>query len=419
MPLLGFCTNVYPSHTLDDLRGIVIPGAGEVRRLCGSPRLPVGLHLPRAVLRELVDDSDACREQHDALQAQLTEQSLRVYTLNAFPYGDFQAERVKEQVYEPDWQSAERRQYTLEAATFLANQMGEGDYGSISTLAGGFRDATDSDESRKLMAKQLVEVAAGLWRFMQEHKRHIMLCLEPEPFTTIENARELIAFFENFVLPEARLRMPYLSGGTPSDGEARVRQVLGVCFDVCHHAVMFEDPIAELQALADAGIRVGKLQVSNALQVSASNADERDAVISALRSYVEPRFLHQTMVRSDDGSIQRFLDLDAALAWMAGPAALESGWLARVHYHVPLFFESGQGVLGSTSASLRELLRSDLAQRIPHWEVETYTWNVLPEATRAASLNHGIANEIAWVLRNAQPDAPTAPSPLSTDFHPA
>jgi len=40
-------------------------------------------------------------------------------TLNGFPYGDFHAERVKEEVYRPDWADVRRHHYTLDLAHIL------------------------------------------------------------------------------------------------------------------------------------------------------------------------------------------------------------------------------------------------------------------------------------------------------------
>ena len=46
---------------------------------------------------------------------------MYVYTVNAFPYGSFKGSVVKEQVYEPDWRSEERTQYTINVAEILAD----------------------------------------------------------------------------------------------------------------------------------------------------------------------------------------------------------------------------------------------------------------------------------------------------------
>ena len=48
---------------------------------------------------------------------------------------------------------------------------------------------------------------------------------------------------------------------------------MGVCYDVCHAAVEFEDPAGSLQALRAAGIGVPKLQLSAALRIAAVGSE--------------------------------------------------------------------------------------------------------------------------------------------------
>jgi hypothetical protein len=48
------------------------------------------------------------------------DQDLYLYTANAFVYGVFKKQVIKEDVYEPDWQPPERRDYTKQVASLLA-----------------------------------------------------------------------------------------------------------------------------------------------------------------------------------------------------------------------------------------------------------------------------------------------------------
>ena len=50
----------------------------------------------------------------------MKDQDLYVYTANAFVYGVFKNTRIKEQVYEPDWRTTERLEYTKQVADILA-----------------------------------------------------------------------------------------------------------------------------------------------------------------------------------------------------------------------------------------------------------------------------------------------------------
>src|SRR4030095_1494247 len=51
---------------------------------------------------------------------------LYLYTANAFVYGVFKKQIIKEDVYEPDWATPERREYTKQVASLLAELAPEG-----------------------------------------------------------------------------------------------------------------------------------------------------------------------------------------------------------------------------------------------------------------------------------------------------
>jgi hypothetical protein len=84
-----------------------------------SPNQPFGLSLRLAASSaELLARDQSAR---DELKRFLSENDLYLYTVNAFPYGAFKDTIVKEQVYEPDWRSEERTQYTINVADVLAD----------------------------------------------------------------------------------------------------------------------------------------------------------------------------------------------------------------------------------------------------------------------------------------------------------
>ena len=113
---------------------------------------------------------------------------------------------------------------------------------------------------------------------------------------------------------------------------------IGVCLDTCHLAVSFADPAAAVARIADAGVRVVKVQASAALHVE--RADDPDAR-RAVEAYAEDRYLHQ--VREDAaGGVIRVDDLPEALDALPATAP----W--RVHFHVPLHLEP-EAPLSSTT----------------------------------------------------------------------
>ncbi len=75
-------------------------------------------------------------------------------------------------------------------------------------------------------------------RLREESGRTIRLAIEPEPFCVIETTDETIDFFQ-------RLRS-WLPTATCSTGSTTF---IGVCYDVCHQAVEFEDVADSLRRL--------------------------------------------------------------------------------------------------------------------------------------------------------------------------
>ncbi len=117
-----------------------------------------------------------------------------------------------------------------------------------------------------------------------------------------------------------------------------------------------------------------------------------DQLKQQLEPFAEPNYLHQAVIRTQQNELLKFRDLPEAIAAMNREDFAE----LRTHYHVPVFLPTYQQ-LQSTQADLAEALR--LWQEAPftqHLEVETYTWDVLPNQMQT-SLTEAIVREIEWV----------------------
>jgi hypothetical protein len=96
--------------------------------------------------------------------------------------------------------------------------------------------------------------------------------------------------------------------------------------------------------------------------------------------------------------LRHFADLDEAIG--AGGTAPGTEW--RIHFHVPLFTSNYDG-LGSTQEYVRTILQLAARKRFArHFEIETYTWDVLP-ADLKIDLLDSIGREYEWVLGNFGP----------------
>lgn len=356
---LSYCTNVHPGRTVAE----VVDGLDQytlaIKSNYGS-ELAAGLWLAASVIRELEQSPDALQRFADGL----AQRGLTCHTLNAFPYGDFHSARVKENVYRPDWTQPERLDYTIACARCLSAFLPEGCEGSISTVPLGFKPFERPADFADRCADQLISLALRLDELHSDTGRVIRLAIEPEPFCVLETTEETIQFFK-------RLR----ERAADQNALDLVNWHLGVCYDVCHQSVEFEDVAASIRSLADENIRINKVHITCAIEVP--NPSQNPEALVALSRYIEPRYLHQTIAKTSTGYIVRLVDLDENLVTNPKPEFRDApAW--RVHFHVPVDAEQ-LGPLSTTRPDLKKALAAvEKLDYAPHLEVETYTWEVLP-----------------------------------------
>lgn len=371
---LGYCTNVHPGRSVAEVEGGLDRYTVPVARGFGRP-LAAGLWLAEPVVRELLLSRDVLAQFSDGLQRR----GLTCHTLNAFPYGDFHSERVKENVYLPDWSDPRRLAYTEQCAIALAAFLQDGIDGSISTVPLGFKGFSHPANFLETCAAQLIECARRLAALYDRTGKLIRLAIEPEPLCVLETTAEAIEFFHQL----------WRRADAQGAAEA-VRTHIGLCYDVCHQAVEFEDARESIRALDRAGVRINKVHISCAIQLDNPSLNSEGR--TALMRYVEPRYLHQTIARSSAGRIARLTDLTTQFVSDPGPEfAAAPAW--RIHFHVPVDADR-LGPLGTTRAALIDALPAVAALNYaPHLEVETYTWEVLPGAG-SGDLVDGLTREL-------------------------
>jgi len=382
---LTYCTNIHAGQSWQDIRASLDEYVPAIKSTVAQSQ-PMGIGL------RLSGEAAAVARQPEALASfrdQLSALGAYVFTINAFPFGPFHGVRVKEDVYLPDWRDRERDAFTANSAAVLAGILPDGIEGSISTVPGAFKPNGRSSEAVAAMARNLMMAVADLVDLKRRTGKHIALALEPEPCCFLETTDESIAFFEGALLkPETLDMLGGITGVGRSEAEILLRRHLGICYDVCHGSVEYEDTVAALDRLLAAGIAIPKIQLSAAMRIPAMTKDLIDAVMR----YNDGVYLHQSIVRSGD-NLSRHVDLpDAVTAFAAGQA--DGEW--RIHCHVPVFLadlgeiSSTRSDLVATLAALRQRTRSS------HLEVETYTWDVLPDNIRTGSKSADIAREIAF-----------------------
>ena len=384
---LTYSTLVHPADNWDELWHSLQTFVPKVKARV-SPDAPFGvcIRLAAPTAERLQGDAAA----RTMLKNFLADQDMYVYTANAFPYGAFKGTIVKEQVYEPDWRTEARTQYTMAVADILAD-IGTPDVPpSIQTAPLGFKPNVTGPEVVASYTEHVLRVVAHLVQIEQRTGRLVTLAIEPEPHCFLETTDETVAYFTGHLYTgAAATRLAKLSGLPVSEATVALRRHIGIVFDIGHQAVGFEHIPTSLQKLVDAGIPIFKLQEVAAMHIP----EVTQAAVDALAQFAKTVYLSQT-VQKKNGVLTKFLNLeDAFAAWTSDPGPRE--W--RTHFHVPVFLED-LGAFRTTRFALEDALKFHKATPLSRQlEIETYTWDVLPEHLKTGDIVDYVVREIEWV----------------------
>jgi hypothetical protein len=404
---LTYCLNIHPGEEwIENLAAIQTHTLAIRNRVAPGKPFGLGLRLSRLAAETL--------QQPDTLAGFrnfMRNEGLYAFTINGFPYGAFHGKPVKTAVYQPDWSTRERLDYTLLLADILAQLLPDGVDGSISTVPLAYRPspitlhASPFTSHPSRLTLHLAECAAGLHAIRAKTGREIHLGLEPEPDCLLENTDDVIRFFEGPLLEQGLPHLASRLSCTRQEAEAILRRHIGICFDTCHLAIQFEDLADSLSRLTDHGIRISKIQLSSALEVAPTETSRQ-----RLLDFADPIYLHQVkginILPTPHSPLPAprspfptsFPDLSVALASSLSHEAADQLW--RIHFHLPLYFE-GDGILASTAKTMDARFWKTVATSpASHLEIETYTFNVLPQALQTGGIESSIAREYEWVINS-------------------
>jgi len=394
---LTYCTNIHPAENWQEvfqsLQSYTIPVREKV-----VPNLPfgIGLRLSGLASNQLLEKDNLGK-----FKLWLAENNMYIFTINGFPHGGFHRQKVKDNVHKPDWTTSARLDYTIRLAEILA-QLLPADLkdGGISTSPLSYKHWLKSREEKDNLCNQaclnFAIVIERLHQIKQEKGVTIHIDLEPEPDGVIENCAEAITFFKEVLIPQAGDYLKRKLAVSFHIAEEIIKEHIRLCYDVCHSAVMYEEPSEVLEALKKEGIKIGKVQISAAIKINISNQQsERKLVHERLKAFAGSTYLHQVIGRRADNTFERFPDLSPALKNIFTTNAEE--W--RMHFHVPVFTGNYNGIY-STSEEIKKVFEHlKKNQFTNHLEIETYTWDILPEPMKS-EITDSIEKEYKWVLEN-------------------
>lgn len=381
-----YCTNIHPGEDWEETFTSLQEHLPAIKKLVSpDQKFGIGLRLSNKASEEL-EQANRLKD----FKNWLDDNDCYVFTMNGFPYGNFHGGPVKDKVHKPDWTTSERLEYTKRLFDQLAVLLPEGVEGGISTSPISYTHwHTAADGKGRVMqagARNLAQVAVHLFRLQKETGKYMHLDIEPEPDGMLENSEDVILFFKEILEPIAIPILREELGLNASDAKDSLFRYINLCYDVCHFSLAYEEPRESFQRLKDAGIRIGKIQLSSALRlVNVPNGDPT----KALEPFNEDVYLHQVTQLLDNG-VRTYRDLPDVLGKIQDFKEL------RAHFHVPIFLDKFGDLLATQDAVLEvlELLKEEV--HCTHLEVETYTWEVLPVPLRLP-IEDSITRELMWL----------------------
>ncbi|MEJ7557436.1 MAG: metabolite traffic protein EboE [Pedobacter sp.] len=391
---LTYCTNIHAGKNwLEDFAALQKNFPLIKATVSPDEALGLGLRLSNEASLSLMHDAPLME-----FKEWLATNQAYVFTMNGFPYGEFHNTVVKEDVHTPDWTTDDRREYTIRLFHILEKLLPEGMDGGISTSPLSYRHWFNTPEELKVATRSatlnIITVVKELVHIHQKTGVIMHLDIEPEPDGILETGNEFIDWFEGDFLLLGIPEMENSFNVSSEEAKEMLERHLNLCYDVCHFAIGYENHETVLNALAEKNIRVGKIQISAALKGDLQvNTEQRASIKTAFSKFNEPTYLHQVVALTNDGSVLRYPDLPAALEDFDHPNVHQ--W--RAHFHVPISTQE-IGVLESTQSDIIEVLELQKSRPFTnHLEVETYTWEVLPEQLKLP-ITQSISKELQWVI---------------------
>ena len=369
-PHLTYCTNIHAGESWNEIASALsrARSRGEAAGVagCADGRGPAAVgQLPRA--------SSASRARSPSFERSWRRTASTSSPINAFPYGPFHGTRVKEAVYEPDWRAESGWTSPTASPTSwpsCCRTASTGGSARCPAPIASVRDAADvAAIAERDGAARGVPARAGARTGKPSCSRSSRSPAASSRPRTRPSASSRSTCFG----AAAIARFCRCAARRAAEAERALRRHLGLCFDVCHAAVGFEDTVDSVDRARAAGIRIAKLQLSAALKLGDAAPTRREL----LEPFDDGIYLHQT-VEARDGALTRYPDLPEAFAALRRG---EAGGEWRVHCHVPVFRRLWRAAVDAGGAR-RAAGPLPPREVTPHLEVETYTWDVLPAALR-------------------------------------
>ncbi len=389
---LTYCSNIYSGDIWEDIFINLKKNIPKVSsKLSPNQAFGIGLRLSNNAAIQMLENNNIM-----IFQQWLNENNYYVATINGFVYGNFYTPNVKDKVYKPDWTTLERANFNFTLIEILSKLCTTGGEIGFSTSPLGYKFGLRKESNRPfndLTVDYLLLLIKKLILIEKKEDKTIHINFEPEADCLLENIEDIVNFFEKVLLVNLAVKLAQELNVTLPKARNYILKHLRVCYDICHQAIQFEDHIKNFETLNKLGIKIGKIQLSSALEINVKQNTLANLIID-LNKFKDKVYLHQVVIKNFDSSFTKYRDLSEALENFDD--SKESFW--RIHYHLPIFAENYNNLFTTRKeiqTVINFLKNSSITSCL---EIETYTWEILPEDLKL-NITESIVREYKWVIK--------------------
>ncbi|HFL8819312.1 MAG TPA: metabolite traffic protein EboE [Candidatus Azoamicus sp. OHIO2] len=365
---LTYCSNIFKEQDITKLLKILTDYVFFIRKHFKCKYIGLGLCVSNTLINNVLNIHNL-----SYLRTWLIKYNLYISSINGFVYKSFHTKKIKEHIHYPDWTSSKRVDYTKKIIYFLSAALTKMTDVSISTSPLSFKTWIRRKNAKYIFFKSSVNILYVLQLLinMYKNKKHyIHLDIEPEPYCLLESVNDFLYFFIKWLIPNSKLYLHLLD---KKNKASYLRKYINLCYDICHFSVNYYNHIDIIKSIVLNKIKVGKIQVSSALEATITN-DNYKIIMKELLFLNKSKFLHQnTLVTENKIFINKHIDLNyEVLKGFCNDTKL------RIHCHMPLHLTKYRSYLDTTTNESKDVFLTLLkCIKIKHIEIETYTYDIL------------------------------------------
>ena len=192
---LTYCSNIFKDKNWKQIFKKIKKYIPKIRKNITNKKMALGLCLSNYITHQLIKKKNITE-----LNLWLKNNNIYIPSINGFVYSNFHKKNIKEKIYFPDWTTKKRVNYTKNIINFVTSLYKNTSSYSISTIPISYKPWIKKKNKTYILYKSSINLIKIIKTLLIK-KEIIHLDLEPEPTCLIENTKDIIFFFKNWLIP--------------------------------------------------------------------------------------------------------------------------------------------------------------------------------------------------------------------------